>query len=122
MKTTAIIMAAIIMAAASMAQETVQPQIAVDVLDVKEKGIVQHVKDNWGKYLVGLAGIAGVEMAAENNDWLWHKPGSGDKGTIPPSTMDASAIEDNDFADINIVAGDYSPVNVTIDYYEDRQP
>ena len=121
MKTAVALLAVCLMAGSVRAQETVQPQVAVDVLDLKEKGFVRHVKDNWGKYLIGLVGVAGVEMMAENNDWLWHKPGSGEKGTAKPQTMDASTIEDNDFLDVTVV-GQGNIVEVNVDYYEDRQP
>jgi len=121
MKTTAAMLAVVMVAGVAMAQDTVQPQIAVDVLDVKESGIVAHLKNNWGKYLVGLAGAVAVEAAAENNDWLWHKPGSGDNGTAKPQTMDASTIEDNDFLDVTVI-GEGNMVEVNVDYYEDRQP
>jgi len=105
----------------ALAQETVMPKVEVDVLDLKEKGMVRHVKDNWGKYLIGLAGITAGEMITENNDWLWHKSGGDEGKTITPPEMDASTINDNDFLDVTVI-GEGNVVEVNVDYYEDRQP
>jgi len=111
----------VVAAGVALAQETVTPRVEVDVLAVKESGFVQYVKDNWGKCLLGLTGIAGVEAVVENNDWLWHKSGGDDGKTITPPSMDASTINDNDFLDVMVV-GEGNIVEVNVDYYEERKP
>jgi len=116
MKTTAAILAAVMVAGLAMGQDTVQGEVGVDLLAVREDGgVVRHLKANWGKYLVGIVTAVAVDRVAAHNDELWYRRDD-DKKTLPPPSN--TAVNDNDFADVNIVAGDHSPVTVRIEYIE----
>ena len=121
MKTMGAILAAVMVAGAGWGQDDAGPvpqtEVGVDLLDVMARGIKAHFKDNYGKWALGIVGGIAVDRYAANNNELWHRRDD-DKKTLPPPSN--TALEDNDFADVNIVAGDHSPVTVHIDYYESQ--
>ena len=116
MKTMGAILAAVMVAGAGWGQDTVQGEVGVDLLAVREDGgIAKHFKANWGKYLTGLLTAVAVDRVAAHNDELWYRRDD-DKQTLPPPSN--TAVNDNDFADVTVIAGDNSPVTVRIEYIE----
>ena len=57
----------------------------------QDSGVVAHFKNNWGKWLSGLATVAGYVLVADNNDfWPFTGGGGESAGSVSGDTVVAS--------------------------------